>query len=176
MTATPPHDLPPTPGGYTQPTPGAAPVPVGPAGTAGTAAARTPAPARPGTLGALSLALSLVAVVGATLLSAITGFAAAEGAMRNAVALSPAGLENLTEQQLLALLAPVRGLVLWAEIGFWAGTLLGVAALALGIVAIATRRGRGAGIAGVAIAAAAPFLYSTAVGLAIVAGMSLAAV
>jgi len=132
-------------------------------------------PTHPGTLGALSLALALCALVGATLLSAITGFAAAEGAMRHAIVVSPSGLENLTESQLLALLTPVRGLVLWAEIGFWAGTLLGVASLALGIVAIVTRRGRGPGIAGVVIAAVAPFLYGAAVGLAIVTGISVGA-
>ena len=62
--------------------------------------------------------------------------------MRHAVGISPEGLESFTEEQLLALLSPVRDLVLWAEIGFWAGTVLGIWALIQGIVAIATRRGQ----------------------------------
>ena len=39
--------------------------------------------------------------------------------MRHAVGISPEGLESFTEEQLLALLSPVRDLVLWAEIGYW---------------------------------------------------------
>ena len=55
--------------------------------------------------------------------------------MRHAIGLSPEGLENLSEDQLLALLSPVRGLVLWAEIGYWTGTVLGLTALGLRIAA-----------------------------------------
>ena len=84
---------------------------------------------------------------------------------RRAIGISPEGLENLSETQLLALLSPVRTLVLWAEIGFWAGTVLGIWALIQGIVAIATRRGRGQGIAAVVIAALGPIAYGVAVGI-----------
>lgn len=190
-------------GGFTQPSPGAAPVPVGasapapPAGypvsaypalddpASGYPASGYPAPGRPGvvtappqtpersrTLGVVSLVLAIAAVVGSIALSAITGFAAASGAMHHAVGMSPDGLENLTEQQLLALLSPVRGLVLWAEIGWWAGTVLGIAALALGITAIATRRGRGFGIAAVVVAAAGPIVYALVVGVFVIAGIA----
>ncbi|WP_454118557.1 hypothetical protein [Microbacterium lacticum] len=129
-------------------------------------------PERSRTLGVVSLVLAIAAVVGSIALSAITGFAAASGAMHHAVGMSPDGLENLTEQQLLALLSPVRGLVLWAEIGWWAGTVLGIAALALGITAIATRRGRGLGIAAVVIAAAGPIVYALVVGVFVIAGIA----
>ena len=63
----------------------------------------------------------------------------------------------------LSVLSPVRDIVLFAEIGFWAGTALGIWALVQGIIAIATRRGRGAGIAAVVIAALGPVLYGVAV-------------
>ena len=161
--STPPQPQP----GYVQLTPGAAPVPAGPAAP--------PRSVRSGGMGAIALVLALVALVGATLLSAITAVTAAADAMRRAVEVSPEGLENLTDAQLLGLLTPVRDLVLWAEIGFWAGTVLGLAALTLGIVAIVTRRGRGRGIAAVCVAAAAPIVYSTVVGLAIVAAIAVGA-
>lgn len=204
-------------GGYTQPAPGAAPVPTGapepypgtpapygapvpygaapygaPAPYPGTAApypgsvapypgaagypdgpnAPQPAPARSRTLGVAALVVAIAAVLISVILSATTGFAAAEGAMRHAIGLSPEGLENLSEDQLLALLSPVRGLVLWAEIGFWLGTALGLVALALGITAIATRRGRGFGVAAVVVAAVGPFLYGITVGAFVVAGIA----
>ena len=121
---------------------------------------------------ALALVVAIAAVLISVILSATTGFAAAEGAMRHAIGLSPEGLENLSEDQLLALLSPVRGLVLWAEIGFWLGTALGLVALALGITAIATRRGRGFGVAAVVIAAVGPFLYGITVGAFVIAGIA----
>lgn len=116
-------------------------------------------PPRSPVLGVVALALSIAAAGGATILSAITGFFAAEGAMRRAVGISPQGLENFAPDQLFGLLSPVRDLVLWAEIGLWAGTVLGVWALAQGIVAVASRRGRGQGIAAIVIAALGPIVY-----------------
>lgn len=151
------------PGGYVQTAPGAPPVPV---------AAPAPRPSGSPRLGVVALVIALVAVVGGGMLSATTGFAAAADAMARAVVRSPSGLENLTGDELLALLSPVRGLVLWAEIGFWAATVLGVWALVQGIVAIATRRGRGAGIAAVILAAAGPVLFAVIVGSAVLAGMA----
>lgn len=135
----------PYPGGYVQPVPGAAPVPssapgpsaaptgygVAPSpaygqyppagyGVAGYPGPPAPAaaPARSRTLGLVALIVAIAAVVISVILSASTGFAAAEGAMRHAVGISPEGLESFTEEQLLALLSPVRDLVLWAEIGY----------------------------------------------------------
>ncbi|QOC29143.1 hypothetical protein IC744_01500 [Microbacterium hominis] len=105
------------------------------------------------------------------MLSTVTAFAAASGAVAHAGVSSTAALENLSDDQVLALLSPVRGLVLWAEIGFWAGTVLGLWALVQGIVAITTRRGRGQGIAAVIVAAAGPILYGVAVTAAVIVGI-----
>lgn len=173
MTENPPPPPAPPQWGYVQPAPGAPPVfAAPPVGYGATHPSAEPPAAAPATLGASALGVALLAVVGATLLSTITGFAAAEGAMRHAIGVSPEGLENLTDTQLLALLSPVRTLVLWAEIGFWAGTVLGIWALIQGIVAIATRRGRGQGIAAVVIAALGPLAYGVAVGIAVTLGVA----
>lgn len=114
-------------------------------------------------LGGVALALALLAAVGATLLSAVSAFPASIGAMARAVEISPVGLENFSNDQLLALLTPYRTQVLWAEIGFWAGTVLGIWALAQGIVAIATGRGRGPGVAAVIVAALGPVIFAVVV-------------
>ncbi|MFD5226811.1 hypothetical protein ACFWHT_14440 [Microbacterium sp. NPDC058342] len=56
-------------------------------------------------------------------------------------------------------LSPVRTQVLWIEITFWAATVLGVAALVLGIVATARRRGRGMGITAIVLAVLGPAFF-----------------
>jgi len=63
----------------------------------------------------------------------------------------------------LAVLTPVRTQVLWAEIAFWSGTVLGIVAIVLGIVAAAKRRGRGLGITAIVLAALGPFGFFLAV-------------
>lgn len=128
-------------------------------------------PPRSAGLGIVALIVAIAAIIISTLLSAVTGFAATSGAMHHAVGISPEGLENLSNEQLLALLTPVRGLVLWTEIGFWLGTALGVWALIQGIVPIATARGRGAGIAATIVAATAPIFWWVAVIVAALAGV-----
>ena len=172
MTENPPPTPAPPQWGYVQPAPGAPPVYGAPVGYGAPYPSAEPPAAGRATLGASALGIALLAVVGATLLSALTGFTAAQGAMRHAIGISPEGLENLSETQLLALLSPVRTLVLWAEIGFWAGTVLGIWALIQGIVAIATRRGRGQGIAAVVIAALGPIVYGVDVGIAVTLGVA----
>lgn len=57
----------------------------------------------------------------------------------------------------LSMLTPVRTQVLWAEIAFWCGTVLGTVAIVLGIIATAKRRGRGLGITAIVLAALGPF-------------------
>lgn len=156
------------PGGYVQTAPGAPPVYLPPA------AAPRPVEAPSTALGAIALIVAVCAIVVSSILSATTGFAAANGAVAHAALTSPSSLENLSDTEALALLSPVRGLVLWAEIGFWTGTLLGIWALIQGIVAIATRRGRGQGIAAVIAAAAGPIVYAVAVTVALVAGIAAA--
>lgn len=151
-------------GGYVQSVPGAPPVYLQPPAT-------TPPPAPSKALGTIALIVAVCAVALASVLSATTSFAAATGAVAHAGLTSTRSLEHLSDDQTLALLSPVRGLVLWAEIGFWAGTVLGVWALIQGIVAIASRRGRGQGIGAVIVAAAGPIVYAVAVTLAVLAGV-----
>lgn len=64
----------------------------------------------------------------------------------------------LTEsgEVLLATLSPVRTQVLWMEILFWTGTVLGIVALTLGIIATARRHGRGMGITAIILSALGP--------------------
>lgn len=150
--------------GVTQPTPGAPPVFTG--------AAPVSSGGRSPRLGVIALVIAITAAAGASILSAVTAYPAAVGAMTDALTLSPEGLENLSSDQLLMVLSPVRGLVLWAEIGFWAGTVLGIWAFVQGIVAIATRRGRGAGIAAVIIAALGPVVFSLIVGASVLGGIT----
>lgn len=150
---------------YVQTTPGAPPHGYAPS---------FPPPAAPTDsrmLGLVALALGIAAVVVATAVSGIAGTMAAAGAMQHAIGISPEGLENMSGDQLLTLLTPVRGLALVTEIGYWFGTVLGLASLVLGIVAIATRRGRGQGIAAVIVAAVGPVVYAIVVGALLVAGI-----
>ncbi|WP_336632549.1 MULTISPECIES: hypothetical protein [unclassified Microbacterium] len=172
--AQPTRPLPPYAQPAPQPTqPSSAPLPTGTAtpSRSGVPGAPADAATRPAMLGILALSLALAAVTISIVLSGATGFAAAEGAMRHAIGISPSGLEDLSEQQLLSLLSPVRGLVLWAEIGYWIGTGLGLAALVTGIAAIATRRGRAQGIAAVVIAAVGPFVFTVVVGICVLTGI-----
>lgn len=102
---------------------------------------------------------------------AVAGFAAfrvARGAGREFVARGGQSVD-------WRLLSPVRDLVLVAEIAFWAGTALGIAAFILGIVAASVDRGRGAGIAAIVVSALAPIVFALLVGLALAAGVGTSA-
>jgi hypothetical protein len=123
------------------------------------------------TLGVVALVLALLATVGASIAVAFAGYAVGAGAMSEGIGMSPEGLENLSDDELFALLIPVREWVLAGEIAFWAGTVIGVWALVQGIVAIVRRRGRGAGIAAVAIAAVGPIVFSVTLYAAAIAGI-----
>jgi hypothetical protein len=74
-----------------------------------------------------------------------------------------------------SILSPVRDWVLLLEIGFWAGTVLGVWALVQGIVAIVRRAGRGWAIAAVVCAALGPVVFGVVVQVLLVAGLASAA-
>lgn len=147
------------PAGYAPP-PGY-PVPAGYSASApygyGAANIATPTPARSPALGRVSLLLSLIATGGAGLVAAIASFNIGLGAGRE-LTMRPfdAGFD-------WSVLTPVREWVLMGEIAFWVGTALGIWALIQGIVAIVTRRGRGAGIAAVVIAAVGPFVFAALV-------------
>jgi len=163
----PPFGVPPSPGGasgayappagYAPPPGYAIPSGFSAAAAHGSAAPRTVVPVRSPGPGRVALLLSLLATAGAGLVAAIASFNIGLGAGRE-VASGPfdAGFD-------WSFLTPVREWVLMGEIAFWAGTVLGIWALVQGIVAIATRRGRGAGIAAVVIAAVGPFVFAAVV-------------
>jgi len=108
-------------------------------------------------LGVVALALALVATVGASLFGAIASFNIGLGAGREITA------RSFDADFDWSILTPVRDWVLLGEVSFWVGTALGVWALIQGVVAIVTGRGRGAGIAAVAIAALGPIAFGAVV-------------
>lgn len=153
-----PYPAPPA-GGYGQPAapaapPGAYQVPVGGyAAPAGTYTAPEAAPKRSGVLGLLALGLSILAAV---VMPVIGGVSAFEVGRR-----IPQGISGSTGD--LGFLSPARDQVLWTELSFWAGTVLGIAAIVLGIIAIRKRQGRGAGIAGLIVAVLGAIIFFVAV-------------
>ncbi|MBT2497294.1 hypothetical protein J7E45_16920 [Microbacterium sp. ISL-59] len=124
--------------------PGAYQVPVGgyasPAGTY-TAPDTTVRPS--GLFGTIALVLSLLAAVVAPIIAGIAAFEIGR--------VLPQGVTTSTAED-LSVLSPARDQVLWAELSFWIGTILGITAIVLGIIAIAKRRGRGTGIAAIVVA------------------------
>lgn len=112
---------------------------------------------RSSVLGVVALVLSLVATLGAGLLGAIAAFNIGVGAGR--------GLANLPSDGSFdwSILTPVRDWVLLGEVSFWIGTALGVWALAQGIVATVTARGRAAGIAAIVVAGIGPIVFGVVV-------------
>ncbi|MGF3056717.1 hypothetical protein [Microbacterium sp. YY-01] len=65
--------------------------------------------------------------------------------------MSPGATQYLENDDLTPLI-PVRGDVLFVELLFWGGTLLGIAAIVMGIIAIAKKKGRGFGIFAIILA------------------------
>ncbi len=53
--------------------------------------------------------------------------------------------------------------MLWTELSFWAGTVFGIAAIVLGIIAIRRKQGRGAGIAALIVAVLGAVIFFVAV-------------
>lgn len=162
----------PTPGGYTPP-PGYAPPtgylpPTGFAPGSGWAPS-PPKPARGAALGLTAFLVSLGAAVLAPAAGAIGGYFIGAGTGERLMA------GTLGTNFDWSLLSPVRDWVLLAEIGFWAGTALGIWAIVQGIVAIARRAGRGWGIAAVVVAALGPIIFGLTLQALIVAGLAAAA-
>lgn len=62
----------------------------------------------------------------------------------------------------LSILSPVRTEVLWAEVSFWAGTVLGILGMVFGIIATVKRRGRGMGIGAIIASGVGPGVYLVA--------------
>lgn len=143
--------------------PGAYQVPVGgyaaPAGAYQAPAARE---RQSPFLGVLALVFSLVAAVVTPI---VAGFAAYEIGRR-----IPGAVEYTRDLDSLAFLSPARDQVLWAELSFWAGTLLGIAAIVVGIIAIRRRQGRGQGIAALIVAVIAPMIFFVVLAIALSTG------
>lgn len=114
-------------------------------------------------MGAVALTLSILAGVVASGVAGLAAFGIARGAGTEFVARGGQAVD-------WRLLSPVRDLVLVAEIALWSGTVLGVAALTLGIVATVRNSGRASGIAAIVISALGPFLFAGLVLLAVAAG------
>ncbi len=116
-------------------------------------------------LGVLALVLSLVAAVITPIVAAVAGYEIGrrvpEAIMR---------LRGASDFSSLAFLSPARDQVLWAELSFWTGTILGIAAIILGIMAIARKRGRGQGIAALIVAVIGPMIFFVVLGIALGAG------
>lgn len=146
-------------GGYGQPAPPSAPpgayqVPVGGYATSsGSYTAPDAAPKPSGFLGLLALGLSILAAV---VMPIIGGVSAFEVGRR-----IPQGISGSTGD--LGFLSPARDQVLWTELSFWAGTVLGIAAIVLGIIAIRRNQGRGAGIAALIVAVLGAIIFFVAV-------------
>lgn len=144
----------------------------GPAGYTGVPGAFAPAPAPASSaLGIVALILAILALIVPSVIGGVAGFEVGKGIG----VIDPEILES-PESVDLTIFSPVRGQVLWLEISFWLGTALGLWALIQGIVAIARRRGRGAGIAAVVIAVLAPLFYGTIVTVVFVSGVAAGAI
>lgn len=139
------------PTAYSAP-PGAYQVPVGGyAQPVGGYAVPDTAPRRSGLLGALALIFSLVAAVVTPI---VVGVATYEIGRR-----IPEAAARVDDFDSLAWLSPARDQVLWAELSFWTGTILGIVAIVIGILAIVRKQGRGQGIAALIISAVGPVIF-----------------
>lgn len=126
--------------------------------------AAPPARRRGRPLGAVALVLAIVAGLLAPAVGGFAAFRIARGAGAEAIARGTVAGVDWT------LLSPVRDLVLVAEVSFWAGTVVGITGLVVGIVATARGRGRGAGITAIVLSVLGPALFGVCVTVALVAG------
>ncbi len=142
------------PAQYEQPPQYAQPGPYAPPYVAPSPPVAQPMPQPPGSplLGVIALVLAVLAAVGASILGAVAAWQVGVGAARELTTRTAADID-------WSVLTPVRDWVLLGEISFWAGTVLGTAALVLGIIAIVKNRGRAAGIVAVVLAGLGPILF-----------------
>ncbi len=131
--------------------PGAYQVPVGGYPTASGAYSvpdTTPAPSA--TFAVLAFVLGIVAAVVVPILAGV--FGAQIGAR------IPSGIDT-NDPNWIQALSPAREQVLWAEISFWTGTVLGIAAIVFGILSIRRKTRRALGIIGLVLAVLGPVVY-----------------
>lgn len=150
-----PHAQAPAAPGYQAP-PGAYPAPVG--GYAAPAAGAYQPPAAPqpksSMTGIVAFSLSIIAAVVASIIGGFAGYQIGFGLPTVAQQISRSTSD-------LSFLAPVRDQVLMGEISFWLGTLAGIAAIVLGIMAIAKRAGRAWGITALILGVLGPVIFFT---------------
>lgn len=104
--------------------------------------------------GVIAFVLSIVAAALMPILGGIAGY-------QIGVAL-PTVADDIDEATSdLSFLSPVRDQVLMGEIGFWIGTLAGLAAIVLGIIAMVKRQGRVWGIIAVILGVLGPVIFFT---------------
>ncbi|WP_447913188.1 hypothetical protein [Microbacterium phyllosphaerae] len=148
--ASPPAGQPGVPA-YQAAPPGAYQVPVGGyAAPAGAYQAPAMEQKKSGLLGILALIFSIVAAVVTPIVAGIAGFEIGRRI--------PGGLDT-TDPDFLSILSPARDQVLWAELSFWTGTILGIAAIVIGILAIRKKQARGAGIGALVVAVLGPIIF-----------------
>lgn len=146
--------------------PGAYQVPVGGYATpSGPYAAPEAAPRKSGLLGVIALILSVVAALVTPIVAGIAGY---EIGRRIPEAITRVNTSAGSDS--LAFLSPARDQVLWAELSFWAGTILGIAAIVIGILAIVRKQGRGQGIAALIVSVVGPILFFVILVIALAAG------
>lgn len=117
---------------------------------AGSYAVPEATPRASGFLGILALILAVVAAVVTPIVAGVAGFEIGRRL--------PQGIST-TSDDVLSVLSPARDQVLWAELSFWTGTILGIAAIVIGIIAIRKKQGRGPGIGALVVAALGPIIY-----------------
>lgn len=132
---------------------------------AGTLLAPPPAARRGRPLGTWALLLSLIAGVLASAVAGFVAFRIARGAGPGLQGASPSTID-------VRVLSPVRDLVLVGEITFWTATVVGIAAVVTGIIAVVRGSGRGAGIAAIVVGAIGPVIFALFVALAVVGGVA----
>lgn len=131
--------------------PGAYQVPVGgyPAASGAYSVPDT-APAPSGTFAVLAFVLGIVAAVVVPIIAGV--FGAQIGAR------IPSGIDT-NDPSWIQALSPAREQVLWAEVSFWTGTVLGIAAIVFGILSIRRKTRRALGIIGLVLAVLGPVVY-----------------
>ncbi|WP_260980551.1 hypothetical protein [Microbacterium paludicola] len=156
---------PPSPGPqyYANP-PGAYAAPVGGySAPSGAYQPTAPAPKRGRVLGVVAFVLAIVAAVVAPIVGGAAGYSIGFEL--------PSVMERLDASTSdLSFLSPVRDQVLMGEISFWLGTLAGIAAIVLGIMAIVKRAGRAFGITGLVIAVVGPIIFFIVLGVSLTLG------
>lgn len=150
--------------------PGAYPAPVGGYGAPTGGYQPSAAPQQKSSaLGIVAFALSVVAAVVAPIIGGAAGYQIGFKL--------PSAMSQLNESTSdLSFLAPVRDQVLMGEISFWLGTLTGIAAIVLGIMAIAKRAGRAWGITALILGALGPLIFFTVLSVTLGLGASSGAV